>query len=57
MFIWNSAKKLLLLPATLYSSDLATPYVYKDFFQGMLAIGVDTTGIKEKARFSLIDQS
>lgn len=55
MFVWNAAKKLLLLPATIYSSAPATPYVYTDFFNGMLGINIDTTGIWEKFRVSHID--
>jgi hypothetical protein len=33
MFMWNAAKKLLLLPATTYINEEENYYNHKDFFQ------------------------
>jgi hypothetical protein len=55
MFIWNASKKLLLLPIQLYYNYPNETYKRKDFFQGLIAINIDKTGIKEKKRISHID--
>ncbi len=55
MFIWDSVKKLLLLPAQLYYNYPESTYKRKDFFQGLVAINIEKTGIKEKARITHID--
>ncbi|MCK9272177.1 beta-propeller domain-containing protein [Candidatus Gracilibacteria bacterium] len=58
LFTWQSSKKLLFLPATLYinASDYSTSYRNIDVFQGSLAINIDKDiGIKEKARVTHID--
>lgn len=56
MFAWDSKRKLLLLPATLYWMKDATTYTYKDFFQGLLGINIDaSTGIKQKFKVTHIE--
>jgi uncharacterized secreted protein with C-terminal beta-propeller domain len=58
LFTWQSSKKLLFLPATLYinASDYSTSYRNIDVFQWSLAINIDKDiWIKEKARVTHID--
>jgi len=56
MFMWNAARKTLLLPATLYSTYPGEQYRYDDYFNGMLALGIDkNSGITEKYRLTHID--
>lgn len=56
MFMWNTNRKTLLLPATLYSTYPGEQYRYDDYFNGMLAIEIDkNSGIKEKYRLTHID--
>ncbi|MDC0506069.1 beta-propeller domain-containing protein [Candidatus Gracilibacteria bacterium] len=56
MFIWNEARKTLLLPATLYSTYPGEQYRYDDYFNGMLAVGIDkNSGIKEKYRLTHVE--
>ncbi len=58
MFMWNTNKKLLLLPATLYKNESKDSYKHIDFFQGLVAINIDkNSGIKEKYRITHIDTS
>lgn len=54
MFIWNVAKKTLLLPATLYDRD--TNYSTTDFFNGLFSLKIDAnSGISELGRTTHID--
>lgn len=58
LFTWQSSKKLLFMPATLYTnaSDYSTSYRNIDAFQWALAINIDKDAwIKEKARVTHID--
>ncbi len=63
MFMWNSDKNLLFLPATLYTKFSTTPwsedyYRNKDFFQWLVTLGIDKdTWISEKYRLTHIDYS
>ena len=58
MFMWNSDKKLLLLPATLYTKFSKTDYRNKDYFQGLVTLNIDkNSGITEKYRITHIDYS
>lgn len=56
MFMWNTNKKLLFLPATLYKNDEKNTYIHKDFFQWILAVSINNDSwISEKYRLSHID--
>jgi len=56
MFMWNADKKLLFLPATLYTKFNKTDYRNKDFFQGLVTLNIDkNSGISEKYRLTHID--
>jgi len=56
MFMWNSNKNLLFLPATLYTKFSKTDYRNKDFFQGLVTLNIDkNSGITEKYRLTHID--
>lgn len=58
MFMWNSDKNLLFLPATLYTKFNKTDYRNKDFFQGLVTLNIDkNSGITEKYRLTHIDYS
>ena len=58
MFMWNADKKLLFLPATLYTKFNQTDYRNKDFFQWLLTLSIDKdSGISEKYRVSHIDNA
>lgn len=58
MFMWNSSKNLLFLPATLYTKFNKTDYRNKDFFQGLVTLNIDkNSGITEKYRLSHINSS
>jgi hypothetical protein len=39
--MWNANKKLLFLPATLYTKFNKTDYRNKDFFQGLVTLKID----------------
>lgn len=58
MFTWDASKKLLYLPALLFTSakDAQDTYRHSNAWQGTLVIGVDTaSGIKEKARITHLE--
>ena len=56
LFIWDSHRNILLLPATLYSNYPGEQYRYDDYFNGMLAIEIDKeTGIEEKYRLTHVE--
>lgn len=58
MFMWNAAKKTLLLPAQLYVNAPDDYYKRIDFFQWLFAFEIDKdSGISEKYRVSHIDFS
>ena len=58
MFMWNAAKKTLLLPAQLYVNSPDDYYKRIDFFQWLFAFEIDKdTWISEKYRASHIDMS
>ena len=58
MFMWNANKKLLFLPATLYTKFNKKDYRNKDFFQGLVTLNIDkNSGITEKYRITHIDYS
>ncbi len=58
MFMWNAEKKLLFLPATLYTKFNKTDYRNKDFFQGLLAINIDKNSwITQKYRITHLDKA
>lgn len=59
LFVWNAAKRLLFLPATLTESanDPANPYRSKDAFQGTVVVKVTEDGISEVARLSHVDRT
>jgi hypothetical protein len=41
MFVWNAAKKTLLLPATLYVNSPEDNYKRIDFYQGLFSFEID----------------
>jgi hypothetical protein len=56
MFMWNEAKKLLIIPATLYKNDWKDYYNYTDFYNWLFAINIDKDAwISENYRISHID--
>ena len=56
MFMWNSNKNLLFLPATLYTKFSKTDYRNKDFFQGLVTLNIDKNSwITEKYRLTHVD--
>ena len=55
MFVWNAAKKLLLLPVNLYKNDTEDIYKRTDFFSGLVGLSVDKdAGVSEKYRITHI---
>ena len=58
MFMWNTAKNTLLLPAQLYVNSPDDYYKRIDFYQGLFALEINKdTWISEKYRVSHIDMS
>lgn len=58
MFVWNSSKKMLFLPANIYGSFDETTYRYKDFYSGLFVFNIDKDKwIKELYRTTHIDNS
>lgn len=56
MFVWNSERKTLLLPATLYERD--TNYRTTDYYNGLFAFKIDAgSGISELGKTSHIDMT
>ena len=56
MFMWNKKKNLLLLPANLYKNESKDSYKHIDFFQGLIAINIEKSWIKEKYRISHLNR-
>jgi hypothetical protein len=58
MFVWNDAKKLLFLPANIYSSYDDATYRFNDFYSWLFVINIDKDKwIKELYRTTHIDDS
>ncbi len=58
MFVWNRDKKLLLLPASIYTKQAKDSHRITDFFQGLIALNIDKyLGITEKYRITHIDST
>jgi len=56
MFMWNESKKLLFLPASIYTKFSLDDYRNKDFFQWLIAFKIDKDSwIDEKYRISHFD--
>ena len=55
MFVWNSAKKTLLIPASLYVNDPLQEYQRIDFYNGLLSIEIKPEGITKNAQVTHID--
>jgi hypothetical protein len=56
--MWHEDKKLLFLPATIYTNSTKTSYIVKDFFQGLITLKIDKdSGITEKYRISHLNYS
>jgi inhibitor of cysteine peptidase len=56
MFMWNSNKNLLLLPASIYTNESKDSYKHVDFFNGLLVLNIDkSSGINEKYKITHID--
>lgn len=60
LFVWNAARHLLFVPATLMTNanDPKEPYRNKDAWQGTIALKIEVnTGIREETRITHIDRS
>lgn len=58
LFVWNAARKSLLLPVTLYTSanDKNNPYRHSGVWQGIVGLSIDSTkGISELGRVTHLD--
>jgi hypothetical protein len=56
MFVWNSNRNMLLLPATLYEKD--DNWKTKDYYNGLFAISIDKDlGIEVENKATHIDIS
>jgi len=55
-FVWYADKKVLFLPATLYTAKDKTSYDFSDVWQGVVGLKIDkTSGIKEVGRVTHMD--